>query len=129
MSWSIVRAVSSLVVLALIGVAAGCSDNKPLTINGSLSYKGEPVPAGIVKFYGPADQSSMAYVRDGTFVVTDLSPGEFKVTVELDGSSVKEGGAKGGRPVAIPQKYADLKTSGLVYTITPKTRDLPINLD
>lgn len=125
-----VRAASGLLLLSLILCGAGCSDNKPVTANGSVSYRGEPVPAAIVKFYGSGDHSAMAYVRDGAFIVTDLPPGEVKATVEPDDSQRKGAGvAQGGKSVVIPRKYADPKTSGLVFTITRKTRELAINLD
>jgi hypothetical protein len=118
-----VRAVWGLLIPVLIITSAGCSDNKLLTIQGSVSYKGQPLSAGIVKFYGPGDSTSMAYVRDGDFIVTDLPPGEYKVSVEPDTS------AKGGKPLKIPSKYADPNTSGFVFPITGKNRELSINLD
>jgi hypothetical protein len=99
---------------------AGCSDNQRLTIKGSVSYQGKPVPAGIVKIHGPGDHLAMAYLRDGIFRITEVPPGEVKVTVEPDPS--------GGQSVPIPKKYADLKTSDLVFTITSSTSELPIEL-
>jgi hypothetical protein len=109
-----------VLVLALLLAGAGCSGQKRLTINGSLSYEGHPVASAMVKFYSQ-DHVEMAYVRDGSFTITDVPPGEVKVAVEPDPS--------GGKSVAIPQKYTDPETSGLAFTITPKTRDLPIQLD
>lgn len=115
------RTALGFLVLALVLAGAGCSDNKRLTIQGSVSHKGQPVPAGIVKFHGPGDRLAMAYLRDGAFRITDVTPGEVKVTVEPDPSK--------GKPAAIPKKYSDLKTSSLVFTITPATRELPIELE
>lgn len=108
-----------LVMLAL--AVTGCSNHQRLTIQGSVSYKGQPVEAGIVKIYGPGDHLEMAYIRDGTFRITDVTPGAIQVTVEPDPS--------GGKRTTIPTKYADRNTSGLSFTITSATRDLPINLD
>jgi hypothetical protein len=108
-----------LLLVALAG--AGCSSKERITLHGSVSYKGQPVQAGIVKFYGPGDHSSMAYIRNGTFRITDIPPGQVQVTVEPESS--------GGEGNAIPPKYADPKTSGLSFNITSGTRDLPINLD
>jgi hypothetical protein len=133
-----VRAGLSVLVLAMLLAGAGCSGNKRLTINGAVSYRGTPLSSGIVKFYGPGDRLSMAYIEpDGTFIITDLFPGEVKVTVEDDPSSrPKRSGtdspANGGTPgkrLAVPRKYTEETTSGLVYTITSGTRNLDIKLD
>jgi hypothetical protein len=115
------RTAAGILALALVLAGAGCSGDKRLTVHGSVSYQGQPVPAGVVKFYGPGDHLMMAYLRDGTFRITDVTPGEVKVTVEPDPS--------GGKAARIPKKYADPKTSDLVFTITPKTRELPITLE
>jgi hypothetical protein len=106
--------------LVLLFAGSGCSGRR-LTIHGSVSYQAQPVPAGIVKFFGPGDRLAMAYIRDGNFRVTDLTPGEVKVTVEPDPSE--------GKRTAIPKKYADVNTSQLVFTITSSTRELPIELE
>lgn len=107
-----------ILFLGLTLTMVGCSNNKRLTIKGSVSYQGRPVAAGIVKFHSPGDHLEMAYVRDGAFSITDVPPGEVQVTVEPQG--------KGNE---IPRKYSDLKSSPLVYTITPKTRELAITLE
>jgi hypothetical protein len=125
-----VRAASGLLLLSLTLCGTGCSDNKPVTVNGSVSYRGEAIPAAIVKFYGSGDHSAMAYVRDGAFIVTDLPLGEVKATVEPDDSQRKgAGAARGGTSVVIPRKYADPNTSGLVFSITAATKKLDLKLD
>jgi hypothetical protein len=109
--------VAFLVLAAL--AAAGCSPGKGLTIEGTVSYKGKPVSSGFVRFFGSGDHVSMAKIEsDGRFIITDVFPGEVKVTVEQDPS-----------PHAIPEKYGDVQTSGLVYPITSATTKLDIKLD
>jgi hypothetical protein len=115
-----VRTAPGFLFLALVLAGAGCSDNQRLRIKGSVSYQGQPVKAGMVKIHGPADHLEMGYLRDGTFTITDVTPGEVTVTVEPDPSA--------GQSAAIPKNYADPKTSGLVFTITSSTRELPIEL-
>lgn len=115
-----------LMLCVILGSGAGCSDNKPRTVKGAVYYQGRPVPAAIVKFFGTGDHSSMAYVRDGAFIITDIPQGEVKVTVEADDSQKK---SADGKAVVIPPKYADLKSSGLVFTIDGSTRELAIKLD
>jgi hypothetical protein len=114
------RNVGYCLLLAVLLIGTGCSDAKRVAIHGSVSYQGTPVAAAIVKVYGPGDNPAMAYVRDGAFRMTDVTPGEVKVTVEPDPSA---------KATAIPKKYASLKTSDLVYTITSSTRDLTIDLN
>src|SRR6516165_6621450 len=92
------RSTLTFLILALVLAGAGCSDSKRLTINGSVSYKGQPLGAGIVKIYGPGDHLQMAYVRSGTFTITDITPGDVKVTVEPDPSQ--------GKSASIPKKYS-----------------------
>jgi hypothetical protein len=119
---------------------AGCSSgHERLTIAGSVSIHGKRVNSGIVKLHGPGDRLSMATIdAEGTFTVTDVFPGEIHVTVEenLDrrkhASMTRAPRSTNARasvdPVAIPPKYWDVKTSGLVYDITPQTRTLDIDL-
>jgi hypothetical protein len=114
----------SLLVLAVGLATAGCADNKHLAIKGTVELRGTRLTAGMLKFHGPGDHLSMAYIQpDGTFTITDVVAGEVKVTVE----TAPAGG--GITPVAIPGHYRSTSTSGLVYTITSKTRNLDIHLD
>lgn len=115
------RAGLSLMVAVLWLVGSGCAGNQRVTLHGSVTYQGQPLQAGIVKIYGPGDRSSMAYIRDGSFHITDVTPGEIQVTVESDPS--------GGKRTALPKKYADRNTSGLSFQITAASRDLKINLE
>jgi hypothetical protein len=116
-----VRVVAWLVVVSLVMTVNGCADNKGLTIHGTVSYQKQPVAAGILKIHGPGDRLEMAYIRNGSFRITDVIPGEIRVTVEPDSSA--------GKTVAVPKKYSDVKTSGLVFMITATTRELPIALE
>ena len=128
-------------VLAL--AAAGCSGEDRLTLNGSVSYQGKPLPAGMVRIRSDKDHVSVAKVRpDGTFIATDVFSGEVRVAVEEDPSAAmrqrmaasdpahtaRNAPAPAARPVAIPARYQDVETSGLVYTVTSGTRSLDIEL-
>jgi hypothetical protein len=124
--------------LALLAAAAlaGCHSNRPLTITGKVTLKGRPLPSGIVRFFYGTDRQSMATVEtDGTFAVTDVPPGPVTVTVEPDPQASKHRSMGGGanepapKPVAIPRKYADPKTSGLEYTISSGTNKLEVKLE
>jgi hypothetical protein len=130
-------------LLLAVGLA-GCSGNQRLTIQGTVSYQGRPVPSGVVKFHGPGDRVSMATLeKDGTFTITDVSPGEVKVTVEEDpaarmkesmtGAGDEQPSADGKEaavpPISIPPRYWKVSTSGLVYTITSGTDRLDVKLE
>jgi hypothetical protein len=68
--------------------------------------------------------------------VTDVVPGEVKVgvmeTPQGSGSSspaeAKASHGPKGPAVSLPDKYHDPTTSGLTYTITPETTELPIDI-
>lgn len=146
----VVRLNSCCLVLALVFGCGGGGD-KPFTIQGSVSLQGKPLTSGVVHFMGPGDRIATANIKpDGTFVASDMLPGEVKVRIIEDPGAV---GAKGpmyggsgsptfgadGKPIApkaapvervlIPKKYQDVSTSGLAYTITPETKGLTVKLD
>jgi hypothetical protein len=130
------RRLLGLVAVAVVAVA-GCSDKgvKKVTVRGTISYKGQPLQSGILKFVGPAGSYSAAVIQpDGTFIITDVVPGEVKVGVmeapQGSGSSSGERASSGPKssPVALPEKYREPETSGVKYTITPETKELAIEI-
>jgi hypothetical protein len=121
----------------VIGVAAwGCSDKgvQRVTVKGTITYKGQAVPAGILRFIGPGVAYSAAVIQpDGSFIITDVVTGEVKVGVmEGPQSSGSSSGAPAPGPktppVSLPDKYRDPEKSGVKYTITPETMQLNIDL-
>jgi hypothetical protein len=135
-------ALRSLGVLAMLlaALATGCSRQTPrLRITGSVWYKGQPVAAGRVRFASTDNRTWIADLRpDGTFVMTDVTPGEVKVAVEDDPRARSSGGreadpapgegAKRAPGVGIPPKYKDLKTTDQKVDITPENTNLKIEL-
>jgi hypothetical protein len=124
-----------LAVLAVAAVAGCSSGTKKVTVNGTVTYKGQPVRSGILQFVGPEGSYSAAAVQsDGTFIITDVVPGEVKVGImeapQGSGSSSddKARSAPKAPPVSLPDKYRSPETSGLKYTITADTRELPIKI-
>jgi hypothetical protein len=120
------------VTVAVVAVA-GCSGSvRKVTVHGTISYQGQKLQSGILKFVGPEGAYSAAQIQeDGTFIITDVVPGEVKVgVVEAPQGSGKPGTSKEPKtpPVSLPEKYRDPETSGLKYTITPETRELPIEI-
>ncbi|AWM38034.1 hypothetical protein GobsT_38860 [Gemmata obscuriglobus] len=122
----------------LLGSALlGCSQGvKKITVNGTVTYKGQPLESGILQFVGADGAYSAAVVQPGgKFIMTDVVPGDIKVGVQSSpggsGSSDPKAAAapKGPTPATIPEKYRNPETSGLKYTVTPSTDTLEIKLD
>jgi hypothetical protein len=132
-----------LLVLPLLFaiVAIGCGGkgrSNTAIIEGTITYKGTKLGGGNIT-YNPvsgAGAYQVAIGNDGTYMVTEVPPGDAVVTVETE--SVKRAaekpayGGKGdmkmspapkgyepkvGTYVEIPAKYADKEKSGLKYTV------------
>ena len=126
-----------LAVVAVVAVS-GCSSKgvKKVTVSGTISYKGHRLQSGILKFVGPEGAYSAASIQpDGTFIITDVVPGEVKVGVmEAPGGSGSSSSSDDNKassrtkPVSLPEKYREPETSGLKYTITPDTKELNIDI-
>jgi hypothetical protein len=122
-------------LLAVMAMSAlGCSrGSQKLTIDGTVSYKGERLRSGILRAVGADGSFATASIRpDGTFTLTDVTPGEIKVGVmeapQSGGSSDGKSSHAARPPVALPPKAQDPEKSGLSYTITRGTHELAIEI-
>jgi hypothetical protein len=123
-------------VLAVLVATAGCSDTgvKKVTVSGTISHKGQPLRSGILQFVGPESYSAASIQPDGTYIITDVIPGEVKVGVlespQGSGSSSGEQTSVAAQPapVVLPAKYRSPDTSDVKYTITESTSQLNIEL-
>jgi hypothetical protein len=114
-------------LLSLVFFVAGCSGEKRHVVRGMVFLDGQPLTSGVVQFHGANERLATGVIQtDGTFVVTDLLPGEVRVAVVEDLMAMPKG--KGDKRSQVPAKYRAAATSGLSYTITPATRDLEIKL-
>jgi hypothetical protein len=127
---------SILVLSALVVTASGCGGGvKKVTINGTVSYKGQPVSGGMLQFAVAKGAPAAAPIQeDGSFTMTDVTPGEVTVSITATPRSSGPGGGKAKpapkvTPADLPEKYQDPARSGLKYTITPTTRQLDIKMD
>jgi hypothetical protein len=111
-------------------------------VTGKVSYKGEPVPAGTVAFFGPGDKvASAALQADGYYQASGVPVGLVKVSVTtpLPGPT-KEQAANNPmmrrrnfvpsdeKIVSIPPKYNLPGTSGLSLTVTESLHPFDIEL-
>jgi hypothetical protein len=122
------------VVALLLALAAVAGCGGPRTVSGKVSYKGKPLGKGQISFVGLGKSVSGTINADGTYVVTDVPAGEVTATVV---SYYVEGEAKFGlTPLktappmksAIPTKYNDPKTSGLVYLVDARKKTIDVEL-
>ena len=127
---------AGLAAAALVVTAPGCTDKgvKKVTVSGTVSYKGQPLHSGILKFVGPGGAYSAASIQPGgKYIITDVIPGEVKVGVmESPSGSGSSSGEKGSTPppppVALPEKVREPEKSGLTYVVTPETKELNIEI-
>jgi hypothetical protein len=125
-------AVFILAALSATLALTGCSSGKKsFTLKGSVSYKGEPLTAGVLRLHMADNHMSVATIQpDGSFEATDVVPGEAKLTLEENTRIRRVGpfGRQGGKKkasVPIPPKYKEVDKSGLVFTL--KAGD-PLNI-
>jgi hypothetical protein len=140
--WSARVGVLLLLILANSGCAGGPVAAK---VSGTVTYRGEPLPAGKVSFYGPNDQVASALIsEDGNYEAANVPLGAVKVAVstplppppEIE-KAAKEGKRRFGkgnliqapqRTVSIPPKYSDPGKSALSVTVIEGTHVFNIEL-
>jgi hypothetical protein len=69
-------------------VVLGCSPSGPRAnarVSGSITYKGQPVKGGVMKFVTPEGTAYNALISpDGTYAANDIPPGELIITVDTE---------------------------------------------
>jgi hypothetical protein len=130
------------VFLALLALALSGCRQPTGKVTGKVSYKGEPVSAGTVAFFGPGDKvASAALQPDGFYEASAVPVGLVKVSVTTPvPGPTKEQAAnnpmmkrRGFVPsdekiVSIPPKYNLPGTSGLSLTVTEGSHPFDIEL-
>jgi hypothetical protein len=123
-------------LVAVLAVGCGGAKNERVReVRGTVTYKGQPLDSGTVRVVGANNEVAFAVVqKDGSFILTDVPPGEVKVGV-IQGNEPRNvgdsSGKKAERPakpvVALPKKFHDPETSGFTTTIAPGTTRLDID--
>jgi hypothetical protein len=95
------------------------------TVAGRVLYNGKPLTSGTVSFHGDIRTSGATIQADGTYLVAELFPGRYKVTVRAEdgpeapgppGKGFQEKAPPGGespKRVVLPAKYANQDTTPL----------------
>jgi hypothetical protein len=143
---TIMRVHLSLTVPLVLLLLAGCGDpNKARGLSGKVTYNNNPVTGGTITLLPKEGGRFVGTITaDGTYLVPDVAPGTYTVTIETEsinpdkpkaagssppgaqgsspgpGASMPAGGAGSaptGKYVKIDLKYADPTTSGLSVTV------------
>ncbi len=127
-----------LVGIGVLALLCGCSDSGLTPVRGTVTFEGEPLPTGSVRFF-PAEggRPSIGQIQpDGTYELSTTEPGDgakpgqYKVAIESVESTQAgpaptsleqemEMGGTGNTSVTylLPQEYSSHQSSGLTATV------------
>jgi hypothetical protein len=115
---------TAALLAAALTLLAGCGKptKKIVTVTGTVTYNGQQLKSGIVKFLAPNGDFATANIGpDGQFTMTDVVPGEQKVGYVSGptsaGSSDGSKGAAAEKGGAVPAKFGDPQTSGVTVNV------------
>jgi hypothetical protein len=157
--YRIVSRIFSIAAIALPAVGlAGCAKNPhaPGSISGSISYNGQPIKAGSMRFHTAQGVAYDAQLTgDGTYSATDIPEGDLVITVETESISPHKSAPKGAEAgmrakagitqppppgmapppdpsalyIKIPEKYSNPRTSPLTVTVKRGRQIHDVKLD
>lgn len=136
--WFRIRHFSWLVVLLFAAAGIGCGGSKTGTVTGTVKYRGTPLPAGNVTFFGDKKEVlGNAAIHEGKYTMEGVKVGTVKVAVTTPPSVMADrrhpppADMPGGAPSAvvnIPPGYSNPEQSRLTYEVKPGSQDYPIEL-
>jgi hypothetical protein len=111
----------ALVLLLCLPVLAD-KPAAPVVVEGKVTYKGKPLPAGTIAFHPAKGKPVKAVIKeDGSYTAKDVPVGQVRVTIETESvkkaAKKKDKVEKAPKYVAIPLKYGDPKTTPLVVEV------------
>lgn len=135
-----------LLLMLVVGLGCSKGNvNTPAKLSGSVKYKGGPVTGGTMTLLPEGGGAIPVTIKpDGTYAAQDLPVGTLKVVIETESMNPnkkgdpstygQQGGGRGGSQsmspiptgrstaaggtyVKIPEKYSDVKSSGLSVTL------------
>ena len=124
-------------VLAAL-LIAGCGGGRG-DLGGEVTYQGKPVSSGTVTAVGSDGVVKSGFIADGRYEVRDLPAGTVKLAVTSPDPGKAPPKSKKGEPgpmtrpdrtgwMPLPEKYADLATSGLTADLKAGANDHKIEL-
>lgn len=115
---------TAVLLAAAMTLFAGCGKpaKKVVTVTGTVTYNGQQLKAGVLKFLAPNGDFATAMIGpNGQFTMTDVVPGDQKVAYVGgpmgSGSSDGSKTAPAEKPVSVPGKFGDFETSGVTVTV------------
>ena len=143
---SVAVAAAVVVTIGSMVFFLGCgrSGFDTIAVKGRVTYEGEPLVGGLVRFYAvdrAQGRSAKARIApDGTFVVKTLSntpglvPGEYKVAVLLQklpehNPTPEQIAAAEANKMELPERFFNPETSGLQFTLEPSDGAQTYNID
>jgi hypothetical protein len=85
--------------IGVVGCGASVGD-----VSGKVTYKGNPLKGGIVTLINDEAKKSFTGTinEDGTFSLTKVTTGDYKVLVDTESLKPQVGGGSGGPPMGMP---------------------------
>lgn len=129
--------------LVIVSLLFSSCERRMVTVEGTVLYRGKPVPAGEVRFVATDGSTrSSAIGADGTYKIVGCALGEVQIEVEAKQAKMSERASKNPDAIEptekdpppavitslIPVKYATAKTSGLSAKIVFGTQKLDVEL-
>jgi hypothetical protein len=116
-----------LLPVALLG-CGGSGGSMKSVVTGKVTFNGAPVPAGTVTFIAQNTEGTtmMSAIDNGTYRIPNFPPGEVKISVQGPG---RPSNPEDKTPrVTLPEKYLNVMTSGLTYTVKTGQQTHDLNL-
>jgi hypothetical protein len=131
---SAIGLISCLALCCLVG----CGSEFGATAEGVVTLDGKPISPGLITF-APEGPSEVPAVSDldpnGRFVLTTnkkpgVKPGKYRVAIQAFRPPDVPEGQRTMKPSEklVPEKYFDVNTSGLEFTVAPGTNTIPVEL-
>lgn len=128
---------TATLLAATFALLAGCGKpaKKMVTVTGTVTYNGQPLKAGIIKFLAPNGDFATANIgANGQFIMTDVVPGEQKVAYAAGPMSAgsSDSGVRASAPTAkavpVPAKFGDPQTSGVTVAVPENGGEVTVEL-
>jgi hypothetical protein len=106
-------------VLFVNTVGCGTSSDT-VSVNGTISYRGEPFPTGSITFFPTAGRPIVASIADDGTYEAEMPPGDYTVAIMLGAQlppGYKEGDPIPPPKIELPAEYSTRAKSTLTATV------------